>query len=128
MIRRHYLPSWFVLRLLIVLIIFPIMTVKPSLQTMIGPLTIVGTQPHIVGPADALVDRMIINGDLRVISMVTDPLVSGRSHERLAQFKDGLRIFGSEITRQREHGQITSIFGTIHSEINIDIVPIFPRV
>ena len=123
MIRRHYLPGWFVLRLLAVLIILPIMTVNPSLQPMIGPLTIIGTQPHIVGPADALISRMIVRGDLQVISMVTDPLVPGRSHERLAQFKDGLRIFGSEITRQREHGQIISIFGTIHSEINVDLVP-----
>ena len=123
MTRQHHLPSCFVRRLLTVLVILPTMTVTPNLQPMVGPLTIVATQPHTVGPADAIVDHMIMRGELQVISRVTDPLVSGRSHERLAQFQDGLRIFGAEVTRQREHGQIASIFGTIHSEINIDVVP-----
>jgi len=75
MTRQHHLPSCFVRRLLTVLVILPTMTVNPNLQPMVGPLTIVATQPHTVGLADAIVDHMIMRGELQVISMVTDPLV-----------------------------------------------------
>src|SRR5436309_7364256 len=69
---------------------------------------------------DATVDRMQRDGDLRVRRLHDDTLMRGRTHERLAQFHRGVRVWGADMTRQLENGQTISIFGMIYSDIDLD--------
>ena len=98
-------------------------TASSALQSTSGPLSIAATQALAVRQANDLVNRMVQDDRLRVRHVVTDPLVPGRSHERLAQFQHGVRVFGGDVTRQTERGLARSIFGTFHSDIQVDTVP-----
>jgi bacillolysin len=44
-------------------------------------------------------------------------------HERLDQYYRGVRVFGGDVARQSQDGQIISAFGTIYPDIRIDPMP-----
>ena len=95
----------------------------PAQQGDRGPVSISATEVAEIRQTSAIVNRMVRNGDLRAIRVVGDPLVPGRLHERLAQYQDGLRVFGTDVTRQTDGGLTTSIFGRLHTNIQLDTVP-----
>src|SRR5262245_58243983 len=69
---------------------------------------------------DGTVDRLSRAGDLRLTQQRTDALIPSRAHERFAQYYQGVRVFGGNVTRQTENGLTTSIFGTLYEGITID--------
>ena len=73
--------------------------------------------------ADSLVDRLRRDGTLRLVASEDDPLVAGRTHERFRQYHDGVPIFGAEVTRQAARGVAVSLFGTLHSGVEVDTTP-----
>ena len=95
----------------------------PAQQGPLGPVSISATEIAEVRQANSVVTRMARTGDLRVVRVVSDPLIPGRVHERLAQYQQGLPVFGSDVTRQTDGGLTTSIFGSIHADIQLDTVP-----
>jgi bacillolysin len=63
-------------------------------------------------------------GVLQRVRLESDPLVAGRSHERLVQYYRGVPVFGAHVTRQiNEIGQTESIFGVVHPDITLAIAP-----
>jgi bacillolysin len=67
------------------------------------------------------VDARVASGDLRSRSREADPLVSGRMHERLAQYYRGVPVFGADTTRQvNTFGQTISVIGVYYPDIAID--------
>lgn len=69
---------------------------------------------------DARVDRMLRGGELRVRRSVDDALVAGRRIERADQYHGGVPVFGGDVTRQLNGGQVVSIFGTVYENITLD--------
>jgi thermolysin len=73
---------------------------------------------------DTEVTRLQRNGTLRVVRARQDTLMAGRRHERLAQYHDGVRIVGAELTRQIDsNGLPVSMFGTLYRGIALDTAP-----
>lgn len=95
----------------------------PTLQEPSGPVQLAATGGFEIRQLDGLVDRMRRNGDLRVVRTENDPLLPSRSHERLAQYHLGVRIFGADISRQTDRGITVSIFGTLHTKISVNATP-----
>src|SRR5262249_2473663 len=72
---------------------------------------------------DATIDRMTRDGSLRTRRTIEDTELSGRRHERLDQFYQGVRVYGGDIARQTDRGLTASIFGTIYEDIDLDVRP-----
>lgn len=73
---------------------------------------------------DARVTADLRAGDLRRRSVRPDPLVPGRTHERLDQYFGGVRVYGADLARQlTDAGQTVSIFGTVYEGIRIPVAP-----
>ena len=69
---------------------------------------------------DALIDGMIRAGELRVASRRADPVLNGRTHERLVQYAGGLPVHGGGIMRQLDRGVPVSMLGSIHQGIDLE--------
>jgi len=73
---------------------------------------------------DGNLEVWLQTGLLQRVRVEADSLVTGRSHERLAQYHRGVPIFGAHVTRQvNAVGQTESIFGVVHPDINLAIAP-----
>ena len=72
---------------------------------------------------DRRIDTMVRGGELRARPARPDTLVAGRVHERFDQYHRGVRVFGGDLSRQSQDGQVVSVFGRIHPEIGIDPSP-----
>lgn len=72
---------------------------------------------------DRQIDVMVRSGDLRMRDHRGDPLVPGRTHERAFQYHRGVRVFGGDVARQLDGGQLVSAFGTVYEGIAIDPMP-----
>jgi thermolysin len=69
------------------------------------------------------VDSLRRAGDLRVRQVRDDLMLAGRSHERLDQYYRGVRVFGADVARQLNRGQVVSVFGNLYEDIDIDTSP-----
>ena len=72
---------------------------------------------------DVRIDRMLRSGELRVRQRRDDALIEGRVHERADQYHRGVRVFGADVARQFQNGQLVSVFGTFYPEIDADTTP-----
>jgi Zn-dependent metalloprotease len=72
---------------------------------------------------DLQVDRMVRDRDLRLRTTDRDPFLPDRQHERFDQFFRGIRIVGGDLTRQTALDGTVSLFGTIHTALNLDTTP-----
>ena len=72
---------------------------------------------------DAVMDRMIRNGELAVASRLVDRTLPGRAHEYLARTVNGIPVVGGGISRQLEAGATVSLFGALHEDIDVDVTP-----
>ena len=71
-------------------------------------------------PIDAAtVDAMTRAGDLVVVSRRLDRLLPDRMHEYLAQYLDGVPVYGAGVSRQMRNDETVSLFGRIHENIEI---------
>ena len=86
-------------------------------------LSVTSASPSELRAWDQQVDQMLRAGDLRVRETVRDSLMADRRHERLDQYLHGVRIFGGDVTRQTAADVTVSLFGMIHSGIDIDTTP-----
>jgi len=66
---------------------------------------------------------MVRDGQLRSRGEEADLMLEGRSHERLDQYHQGVRVFGGELVRQADRGQTVSVFGSVHTGIRVDVEP-----
>lgn len=62
-------------------------------------------------------------GALRLSDSTADPMLAGRVHHRLDQYVGEARVFGAQVVRQRSDRGVETIFGQLHTSIEIDTVP-----
>jgi hypothetical protein len=77
------------------------------------------TQTDSLPSAEARVQSMLRGGDLELAQVAADPLIEGRTHERLVQRYRGLPVFGGVLMRQINRGFVRTIFGRIYPGINV---------
>ena len=66
---------------------------------------------------------MIRDRDLRVREVQADGIIPDRQHQRLDQYYRFVPIVGGDITRQLARDGIVSIFGTLHTGIDLNTTP-----
>jgi len=64
---------------------------------------------------DAIVQSMLNTGELRASSTERDALIPNHTVERLAQFHDGIPVFGANVVRDTASGVTASVFGELVS-------------
>ena len=94
-----------------------------SAQAGTGARAVTATAGRDVRAWDAQISRMVRDGQLRSRGEQADLILEGRSHERLDQFHQGVRVFGGELVRQADGGQTVSVFGSVYTGIRIDTDP-----
>jgi bacillolysin len=81
------------------------------------------TQTDSLPSAEARVQSMLRDGELELAQVAADPLIEGRTHERLVQRYRGLPVFGGVLMRQMDRGFVRTIFGRIYPGINVSTQP-----
>ena len=95
----------------------------PSAQAGAGRRAVAASDARDVRAWDEQITRMLRDGQLRSRGEEADRLMEGRSHERLDQFHDGVKVFGGELVRQADGGQTVSVFGMVYTGIRVDPEP-----
>lgn len=74
-------------------------------------------QVDVVGlrSVDAQIQSMVAAGDLQETSSERDALLPNHTVERLAQFHNGVPVFGGEVVRETADGLTTAVFGLLAS-------------
>jgi thermolysin len=72
---------------------------------------------------DQVIDGMIRDRALVVRDVQRDTMMPDRTHERLDQYLRGVRIVGGDLTRQAGPDGTVSVFGTLHTELALDLTP-----
>lgn len=89
-----------------------------------GPVRIATRSAAALRAWDDWTDALVRSGDLEVVSTEADPMVAGRTHERLRQVYRGVPVVGGGLTRQASAGVGVSMFGTIYTGIDVDADPV----
>jgi|SRR5262245_11964632 len=88
-----------------------------------GAVTVYAASPNDLRQWDRAIDGMVRGRELLVLSSRPDPDIEGRQHESLAQYYQGVPVFGGTLTRQTAQGLTVSIIGTVYEGISIDTTP-----
>ncbi|HKE88482.1 MAG TPA: M4 family metallopeptidase, partial [Vicinamibacterales bacterium] len=72
---------------------------------------------------DGTIDRMVRANQLLALGSIPDPDIDGRRHESLAQYYQGIPVYGGSVSRQTAQGVTVSIIGTVFNGISIDTTP-----
>ena len=73
--------------------------------------------------AETLVARMLDDGELVLEGSHGDSQLPGRQHEGFGQLHNGVAVYGASISRQTMGGETVSIFGTIYTDIDVNLNP-----
>jgi Zn-dependent metalloprotease len=88
-----------------------------------GLVTVTATTAAELRNWDTAIDRMVRANQLIVTDVRPDPHIDGRTHETLAQYHQGVPVYGGSIARQAAGGVTISIFGMLYEGIVIDVAP-----
>jgi thermolysin len=114
MTRKHFAYAWWVL----------VLSAAPlGAQTVRPGVAISAQSVPQLREWEARIDRLVRTGELRVRQRRDDALVEGRVHERADQYYRGVRVFGADVARQFDNGQLVSVFGTLYLEIDAETTP-----
>jgi Zn-dependent metalloprotease len=72
---------------------------------------------------DSVIDTMVRERALVVRDVQRDTLLPERVHERLDQYLRGVRVVGGDLTRQSAPDGTVSVFGTLHTDVMLDLTP-----
>ena len=102
------MPFFARLRILICLVILATGALAaqgpPASAGRSGLVAVQATTPGELREWDARINQMIRAGRFLVVSAVADPDISGRTHETLAQYHEGIPVFGGSVSRQAAQG------------------------
>lgn len=84
---------------------------------------LMATSANDVRQWDALVGRMIRDGELRWRRRQDDTMLPGYVHDRYIQHHRGVPVFGGDISRHEVRGAPDSIFGRLYLDIDLDTTP-----
>jgi len=111
---RHFLTA---------ALLFTLVSTSALAQGRVTALSATSASPTDLRAWDQEIDQMVRAGELRFREAARDPLLGDRRHERFDQYIRGVRIFGGDLTRQTASDLTVSLFGMIHSGIDIDTTP-----
>ena len=69
------------------------------------------------------VETLLRAGRLVAARSQRDGQIPGRSHERLNQYHEGVRVFGGQLVWQKEGGLVLSVTGSLYDGIDVDTRP-----
>ena len=69
------------------------------------------------------VETLLRAGRLVAARTQRDGQIPGRSHERLNQYHEGVRVFGGQLVWQKEGGLVLSVTGSLYDGIDVDTRP-----
>jgi len=72
---------------------------------------------------EAAIDSRLSAGDLRTYKTRDNAFLPGRRSESLAQFYQGIPVYGADLKRETERGVTMSVFGTQFTGIDLDTTP-----
>ena len=113
-------PSRWILAIIAIGLTLP---VQPSAQGATGLRAVAATAARDLRDWDTQITRMVRDGQVRSRGEDADLLVAGRTHERLDQYYQGVRVFGGELVRQADEGQTVSVFGALYTGVGLDVDP-----
>ena len=87
------------------------------------PLRVAAAPGTALGEWAGRVEDLLSSRDLVPRLTRDDTMISGRTHERLAQHHRGVPVFGGELARQSDAAGTLSIFGTLYDGIDIEVTP-----
>ena len=119
-VRRLARPALIIVAALSAAILFP---AHPSAQAGSNQRAVAASGARDVRAWDAQITRMLRDGQLRSRGEEADLQLEGRSHERLDQYHNGVKVFGGELVRQADGGQAVSVFGLLYTGIGVDVEP-----
>ena len=119
-VRRPVRPALLVLAALSAALLTP---AHPLAQAGASRRTVTASDARDVRAWDTQITRMLRDGQLRSRGEEADLQLEGRSHERLDQYHQGVRVFGGELLRQADGGQAVSVFGLLYTGIGVDAEP-----
>jgi bacillolysin len=119
-VRRPVRPALIVLAALSAALLTP---AHPLAQAGSSRRAVTASDARDVRAWDAQITRMLRDGQLRSRGEEADLQLEGRSHERLDQYHQGVKVFGGELVRQADGGQAVSVFGLLYTGINVDAEP-----
>ena len=86
-------------------------------------ITVTATTPSAVGESNSLVARMVQAGELTSVRVLDDPQIAGRQLETLQQIYKGIPVEGGSVTRQKAGPATVSVFGTLFSDVAVNVTP-----
>jgi len=72
---------------------------------------------------DAAIDSRLRSGGLRAYATRENTFLPGRRSESLAQYYQGIPVYGADLNRQTDVGVTTAVFGTEFTGIDLDTTP-----
>ena len=69
------------------------------------------------------VDAMLSAGELDIAAIQSDTMIGGRAVERLAQFHEGLPVFGGQAVRQMDGRSVISVTGRLYEAMEVSVSP-----
>ena len=87
-----------------------------------GAMAVAAVDAQGVRTWDESIDSWLRTGEVQRTRVVTDTIVSGRTHEHLSQYHRGVPVFGGALTRQQAEGLTLSVFGTVYRGIDVGTV------
>ena len=85
-----------------------------------GLVAVHATTPIDLREWDTRINQMVGGNQLVVLSARTDPDISFRTHESLAQYHQGIPVYGASLSRQTAQGASVSIIGTVFENVSVD--------
>jgi bacillolysin len=92
----------------------------PGTGSRPGHVAVQATTPTELRNWDTRINQMVRANQFVVMSSVADPDVSGRTHESLAQYHQGIAVYGGGLSRQTAGGVSVSIIGTVFEDISVN--------
>jgi bacillolysin len=113
-----------VLAALVVIIALGIISVSVETQDRgRGPVRFATNSAQDLRDWDVRLSRLERSGELAVRKSEADTMLPGRMHEHLVQLHKGVPVFGADVTRQSRAGAALSVFGSLYTNIGIDVAP-----
>jgi thermolysin len=69
------------------------------------------------------IDLLLDAGRLSVARTQRDGQIRGRTHERMNQLHEGVRVFGGQLVWQKEGGRVVSVTGNLFDGVDVDTRP-----
>ena len=96
---------------------------RPVIHAQVQLQTISPSTAQELRDWDATVNRMLRANELQIRSERADTLVPGRTIQQLDQYVSGVRVWGGTVSRQLNSDTAISVFGSLYSDVGIDLSP-----